>query len=521
MANPTDRMIGGANRWTNFVREWADKHSISYGCALSKPEMREAYKAKYGNRKRLTQTKEKELMGQEDKDAPEKPKPPKKRPNVRLIIEEESEEEEEQPKKKGRPKKYATAEEARQAKIKNTIEARKRKKSGQKEVLSEAKEAEMMGKEDVNVARKKVMRPPSGPPPISSATVQAVKAKKDYTKFSPFQGTPQMGMFEAFVERSKPKVPNSTFLEDFIKKNEKFRGTREDGIIQEQYELIKDMTWGFDDAKLIKDRDFVKEYLTQGRGVADTDEDKEYFVGRVLRLFTLDADATPIKAILKTDVGRETIDKIKILQDYREKLKSGRGFNPLPEFAEQVEGAESGGGIEYLPDGCVLYTGGGIFGKKFDRFVKKTIGKKATKTIYKALDKTVKPLVNRGIDVGINALGAVQPELIPALQVGKKVLKGYIDRPTAYQENPTKELVKDINPVGLAVDYALGSGMEGGHWTPQMKPYLERELRNYQNIVHHLGQHLSDSGQKDPKDAMGFNHYGNEMRRVQKLLSTI
>lgn len=520
MANPTDRMIGGANRWTNFVREWADKHSISYGCALSKPEMREAYKAKYGNRKRLTQTKEKELMGQEDKDAPEKPKPPKKKRGVRLIIEEE-EEEEEQPKKKGRPKKYATAEEARQAKIKNTIEARKRKKSGQNVVLSEAKEAEMMGKEDVNVARKKVMRPPSGPPPISSATVQAVKAKKDYTKFSPFQGTPQMGMFEAFVERSKPKVPNSTFLEDFIKKNEKFRGTREDGIIQEQYELIKDMTWGFDDAKLIKDRDFVKEYLTQGRGVADTDESKEYFVGRVLRLFTLDADATPIKAILKTDVGRETIDKIKILQDYREKLKSGRGFNPLPEFAEQVEGAESGGGIEYLPDGCVLYTGGGIFGKKFDRFVKKTIGKKATKTIYKALDKTVKPLVNRGIDVGINALGAVQPELIPALQVGKKVLKGYIDRPTAYQENPTKELVKDINPVGLAVDYALGSGMEGGHWTPQMKPYLERELRNYQNIVHHLGQHLSDSGQKDPKDAMGFNHYGNEMRRVQKLLSTI
>jgi hypothetical protein len=178
--------------------------------------------------------------------------------------------------------------------------------------------------------------------------------------------------------------------------------------------------------------------------------------------------------------------------------------------------------------------------------------------------------------VGINALGAVQPELIPALQVGKKVLKGYIDRPTAYQENPTKELVKDINPVGLAVDYALGGAysddegqtdneddsddeqdlaqphfwngnawipmpqlppaelegdeilegeglkrMIGGHWTRQMKPYLERELRNYKNIVHHLGQHLSESGPKDPKDAMGYSHFGNEMRRVQKLLSTI
>ena len=382
------------NRWTNFVREWAGKNGMTYGCALSDPAMREEYKVKYGNRKRLTQTKEKEMMGQEDKDA------------IELVIEEVA------PKKgkKGRPAKYATAEEARQAKIKNTIEARKRKKQGQKEVLSEAKEAEMMSKEDINRARKKVMRPPSGPPPISAEMVQRAKAKKDYSKFSPFQGTPQMGMFEAFAS------------------------------------------------------------------------------------------------------------------------KSGKGFNPLPEFAEQVEGAESGGGIQHLPDGCVLYTGGGIFGKKFDRFVKKTIGKKATKTIYKALDKTVKPLVNRGIDVGINALGAVQPELIPALQVGKKVLKGYIDRPTAYQENPTKELVKDINPVGLAVDYALGGAysddeglkrMIGGHWTEQMKPYLERELRNYKNIVHHLGQHLSESGPKDPKDAMGYSHFGNEMRRVQKLLSTI
>lgn len=105
-------------------------------------------------------------------------------------------------------------------------------------------------------------------------------------------------------------------------------------------------------------------------------------------------------------------------------------------------------------EGGALLRGEGIFGKKFDRFVKKTIGKKATKTIYKALDKTVKPLVNKGLDMGISALETAQPELIPALQVGKKVLKGYIDRPSAYQKNPTKELIKDTNPVGLATDYA-------------------------------------------------------------------
>lgn len=278
------------NRWTNFVREWAVKNGLSYGCALSDPAMREEYKVKYGNRKRLTQTKEKEMMGQEDKDA------------IELVIEEVA------PKKgkKGRPAKYATAEEARQAKIKNTIEARKRKKQGQKELGLEAKEAEMMGKEDINRARKKVMRPPSSPPPISAEMVQRAKAKKD--NFDPFGAIPQRGMFQAFVERSK----------------------------------------------------------------------------------------------------------------------SGKGFNPLPEFAEQVKGAESGGGIQHLPDGCVLYTGGS------------------------PLDRQI-----------------------------------------------------------------------GGHWTEQMKPHLEKELRNYQNIVHHLGQHLSESGQKDPKDAMGYSHYGNEMRRIKQLLSTI
>jgi len=100
--------------------------------------------------------------------------------------------------------------------------------------------------------------------------------------------------------------------------------------------------------------------------------------------------------------------------------------------------------------------GKGIFGKKFDRFVKKTIGKKATKSLYHVLDKEVKPLVNKGLDMGVSALGTAQPELIPALELGKKALKGYIDKPTAYQKNPSKMLIKDLNPVGLAKDYIRG-----------------------------------------------------------------
>lgn len=100
--------------------------------------------------------------------------------------------------------------------------------------------------------------------------------------------------------------------------------------------------------------------------------------------------------------------------------------------------------------------GSGIFGKKFDRFVKKTIGKKATKSLYHVLDKEVKPLVNKGLDMGVDILGTAQPELIPALEIGKKMAKGYIDKPTAYQKNPSKMLIKDLNPVGLAKDYIRG-----------------------------------------------------------------
>lgn len=101
--------------------------------------------------------------------------------------------------------------------------------------------------------------------------------------------------------------------------------------------------------------------------------------------------------------------------------------------------------------------GEGIFGKEFDRFVKKTIGKKATKTIYKGLDKVAKPLVNKGLDAAaIAATAYLGPEAAPAIQAAKRAAKGYIDRPTAYQKNPSKELMKDVNPVGMAEDFAKG-----------------------------------------------------------------
>lgn len=100
--------------------------------------------------------------------------------------------------------------------------------------------------------------------------------------------------------------------------------------------------------------------------------------------------------------------------------------------------------------------GGGIFGKQFDRFVKKTIGKKNTKALYGGLEKVAKPIVNTAIDTAGKAAMAYAPEAAPAIEAAKRAAKGYIDRPSEYQKNPSKALMKDVNPVGMAEDYAKG-----------------------------------------------------------------
>jgi len=105
--------------------------------------------------------------------------------------------------------------------------------------------------------------------------------------------------------------------------------------------------------------------------------------------------------------------------------------------------------------------GQGIFGKQFDRFVKKTIGKKATKTIYKALDKTAKPLVNKGLDLAEKAALAYAPEAAPAIAAAKRVAKGYVDDPSGYQKDPTGRAMKDADLAKVGMDIAKEQ-MKGG-----------------------------------------------------------
>lgn len=86
--------------------------------------------------------------------------------------------------------------------------------------------------------------------------------------------------------------------------------------------------------------------------------------------------------------------------------------------------------------------GKGIFGKKFDRWLGKTIGKKAQRELY-GIAEQFKPLAKAGLTAGLasagTALGAVQPELIPFIAPGVASLSAlgsdYLDRPSYYQSN--------------------------------------------------------------------------------------
>ena len=123
-----------------------------------------------------------------------------------------------------------------------------------------------------------------------------------------------------------------------------------------------------------------------------------------------------------------------------------------------VEIALSPAEIQANMDAHSSMGGKGIFGKAFDRFVEKTIGKKAKNALYKGADMLKAP-IKAGIDklgeyapeLGASALSAAalalgQPELVPVAaalgrkvgsMVGKKgtdVAKDYLDRPTYYQD---------------------------------------------------------------------------------------
>ena len=77
--------------------------------------------------------------------------------------------------------------------------------------------------------------------------------------------------------------------------------------------------------------------------------------------------------------------------------------------------------------------GQGIFGKKFDRAVKKTIGKPATKALYGVAKSALLPLAKQAIQEGGVALSEYAPELTPLIGPGSKLANDYLTNPSKYQ----------------------------------------------------------------------------------------
>jgi hypothetical protein len=173
------------NNWINFVKSYAQQHHLSYACALSQPDCKDSYRAKYGVSKKVPQKIERERMGLEDvniKPPLQRRKPAQHskeafkmagedissrlmRENIpyrptriqipRLAREPQFNYDDIYPDdapvaapvaaKKGRKQKYATAEEKAIAKRQQTLASNLKKT---RERASEKKESKKMGKED-------------------------------------------------------------------------------------------------------------------------------------------------------------------------------------------------------------------------------------------------------------------------------------------------------------------------------------------------------------------------------------
>lgn len=148
-------------------------------------------------------------------------------------------------------------------------------------------------------------------------------------------------------------------------------------------------------------------------------------------------------------------------------------YNPVVKAFAKSKGAM----VQLTPDEILLNkaqgpSGSGIFGKKFDRFVRKTIGKKAKDTLYGATDKYIKPIAKTAIkdlakmapELGATALSGLatyagQPELVPmAEELGSKLGKIAGDAGAKYATGKLDG--KGLSPGGFGL-YAGSSRLMG------------------------------------------------------------
>jgi hypothetical protein len=472
-------MIGGGNRWTDFVKSFATKNKLSYMCALSTPECKIEYREKHGNPKKLSQKKEREMMGQEEALTKSKIKKQKEKvvslsnkvDKVRAEKEIEKMGKEDvnvatptQPVKKrgrpkkvkliepaviekksrGRPKKYATAEEANKMKGVKTMEALKRRQAKARE------EREMMAKEDKPNA--------------------VVGRKRGRPKKSGGMITPDDTPHTTPVNTPRPPLPH---LEELIH------------LVQldptpVRLNRFKEIVTGNIQA-------YLHELYLHFDPLVSTNQQKISYERNIPayrnEVIVLGAGRENITMTIheKGGANKANIKDIRSIKERRESIKGiRRRIRELKEMRRKLFDEGVYGGDPRIED------------------INKTITALAT---------------NRGVTRELDREGDSDYEQSIDTQ----------EQPyhTHRQNADDEDLV-----MGSQLDDSSGSdwsgeGMLGGHWTSHMLPHLEKELKNYQNIIHHLGQHLHEKGEHDPKDMIGFRHFTNEAKRIKKLMGRI
>jgi hypothetical protein len=479
-------LTGGANRWTNWVKEFASKNNLSYGCALSTPECKEQYRAKYGNRKKLSQKQEKEMMMGEDKDAP----------NIQLTIAEE-------PKKKGRPKKYATEAEAKRAKSINTMEAKKRRQAEKKAL----KEAEKMGAEDFDVKPIKKKNPelemmgmedkdaPSKEKYLSiiRKNIKKIKAGKTVPK--------------EIIEQIKVAYDANAMTEKEMEEALTLVGLWNAELRKRKAEIKAMGEEDKDVPKTAVDKKLEKELEQMGAEDKDTNYIK--FIKMVADQFEAGENIKPQLTALNATYTEGLLDAkeqkafAELVEKYNEKKRK--------EKAQKKEGkGYEGGRIVCYDDGKPITT---------------TIQKQKALAVAPPPPPPSSPylsvivLLNERLDAGADIKGELQ-------ELNIAYSNSLLDDK---EEDALRALVDKYNVLKKAQRRAKkGKGydsdeeeMIGGHWTLGEVGHLEKELKNYENIAHHLGQHLSEKGAQDPKDKIGFVHFSREADRIRELISSI
>jgi hypothetical protein len=129
------------NRWITFVKKWSSENNVSYGCALTKPEMKAEYHKLYP---KVVKTKGVAKLEESRPPADVKSKVTYPNLSIRIPTQQENiqfeiEEMDEQPpkSKKGRPAKYMTEDEKYKAKLESNKQKRREKAAAKKNKLSE------------------------------------------------------------------------------------------------------------------------------------------------------------------------------------------------------------------------------------------------------------------------------------------------------------------------------------------------------------------------------------------------